>query len=618
MVLVKKFIEYFFIWPISYILPRMENEAKKTIHNFAIISHVDHGKSTLADRFLELTGTVEKRDMQEQLLDSMELEREKGITIKLQPVRMAWQGRVLNLIDTPGHVDFQYEVSRSLQAVEGAILLVDATQGVQAQTIANLYLALEQNLEIIPVINKIDLPAANVPKVTQEIKHLLGGSVPDILAISAKTGEGVAKVLDAITERVPAAALESDLPLRALIFDSTYDDYKGVVAYVRIVEGRVAARDDIVFIGTGAGDQVVETGTFAPAFFARAQLQAGEIGYIATGLKDVRQARVGDTITLSKTRQSVEALPGFHIPQPKVFAGIYPAGGDDFPRLREAVAQLQLNDASLTAQPERSSALGQGFRCGFLGMLHLEIIQERLRREHDLDLVVTTPSVQYRVKLTSGDIREVQTPTQFPDASSIASIEEQYARVEVVTPVTYLGAIFAIMQDRESELLKQEHIDTDRVILAYSLPLRELVVDLYDQLKSVSSGYASLGYELIDWRPCAVVKVSFLINHELVESLSVIVAALKAGKIGRRMVEKLKEVIPKQLFAIPIQAAIGGHVIARETIPALRKDVTGYLYGGDYSRKRKLLEKQRKGKKKMQGVGSVEIPPAAYIAVLKR
>ncbi len=592
-------------------------ERNPAIHNFCIIAHIDHGKSTLADRMLELTGTVEKRNMQAQLLDSMELEREKGITIKLQPVRMMWQDRILNLIDTPGHVDFQYEVSRSLQAVEGAILLVDATQGVQAQTIANLYLAMEQNLEIIPVINKIDLPAADVPKVTREIEQLLGG-VTNIIAISAKTGEGVAAVLDAIVQRVPAAKTPLNQPLRALIFDSTYDDYKGVVAYVRIVEGSVSVRDEITFLGTGASDHVVETGTFAPHLTPRQQLQAGEIGYIATGLKDVRQARVGDTVSLHKIKQKVLPLAGFQIPQPKVFAGVYPTGGDAFPQLRDAMAQLQLNDASLTAQQERSSALGQGFRCGFLGMLHLEIIQERLRREHDLDLVVTTPSVEYRVTLTNGEVREAQTPAQFPDASTIASIQEQYARIEIVTPLEYIGAIYEIMQDRESQLKKQEHIDADRVILEYVLPLRELVVDLYDQLKSVSSGYASLSYELIDWRDCQVVKISFLINHEPVEALSVIVAAAKADKIGRRMVEKLKEVIPKQLFAIPIQAAIGGKVIARETITAVRKDVTSGLYGGDFSRKRKQLEKQKKGKKKMQGVGSVEIPPEAYIAVLKR
>lgn len=593
-------------------------EAKPSIHNFCIIAHIDHGKSTLADRMLELTGTVEMRNMQEQLLDSMELEREKGITIKLQPVRMKWQGRVLNLIDTPGHVDFQYEVSRSLQAVEGAILLVDATQGVQAQTIANLYLALEQNLEIIPVINKIDLPAADVARVTQEIKQLLGGAGQDIMAISAKTGEGVPAVLNAICERIPPAAKGLDKPLRALIFDSTYDEYKGVVAYVRVVEGTVATRDEIIFLGTQASDRVVETGTFSPTYVPVPQLQAGDIGYIATGLKDVRQARVGDTIASIRQHHAVKPLPGFQIPQPKVFAGVYPVAGDSFPQLREAIFELQLNDASLTAQQERSNALGQGFRCGFLGMLHLEIIQERLRREHNLDLVVTTPSVQYRIHTTSGEVWDVQTPAQFPETSATASIEEQFATVEIVTPVKYVGPVFELMQDRESELAAQNHIDAERVILTYNLPLRELVVDLYDQLKSVTSGYGSLSYEIKDWRPTAVVKLSFLINHEPAPALSVIVATTKAEKAGRRMVEKLKTVIPKQLFAIPIQATIGGKVIARETVPALRKDVTGGLYGGDYSRKRKLLEKQKKGKKKMAGVGSVVIPPEAYIAVLKR
>ncbi len=589
-----------------------------SIHNFAIISHVDHGKSTLADRMLELTGTVEKRNMQAQMLDSMDLEREKGITIKLQPVRMEWQGAILNLIDTPGHVDFQYEVSRSLQAVEGAILLVDATQGVQAQTIANLYLALEQNLEIIPVINKIDLPAADVPKVTREIQKLLGGDVTDIIQISAKTGQGVDSVLNAIIERVPPAPQESSKPLRALIFDSAYDDYKGVVAYVRVVEGEVTTRDDITFLGTDAHDRVVEAGFFKPTYLAQTSIKAGEIGYIATGLKDVRQARVGDTIVLTGDKGSLQPLAGFQIPQPKVFAGVYPSSGDSFPELREAIAQLQLSDASLTAQQERSEALGQGFRCGFLGMLHLEIIQERLRREHGLDLVVTTPSVQYRVNVTNGETREIHTPALFPDPSQIASIEEQFAKVEIITPAKYLGAIFELMKDREGEILNQEHLDEERMLLVYTLPLRELVVDLYDQLKSVSSGYGSLSYELGEWRPADVVKLSFLINNEPVEALSVIVAKAKALPVGRRMVEKLKEVIPRQMFAVPIQAAIGGTVIARETLTAMRKDVTGYLYGGDYSRKRKLLEKQKKGKKKLATHGSVQIPPEAYIAVLKR
>ncbi|MEX2055033.1 MAG: translation elongation factor 4, partial [Candidatus Andersenbacteria bacterium] len=508
-----------------------------TIHNYCIIAHIDHGKSTLADRMLELTGTIEKRNMQAQLLDSMELEREKGITIKLQPVRMKWRDQILNLIDTPGHVDFQYEVSRSLQAVEGAILLVDATQGVQAQTIANLHLALEHQLTIIPVINKIDLPAANVPLVTEELKHLLGENAPAPLAISAKTGEGVAEVLDAIIARVPPAARNTDVPLKALIFDSVYDSYKGVVAYVRVVEGRVKGRDEILFISTKAIDHVVETGTFAPTFASRPELVAGEIGYIATGLKEVRQARVGDTITLRNAH--VTPLSGFAIPQPKVFAGVYPESGDDFPELREAMAQLQLNDASLTAQQERSEALGQGFRCGFLGMLHLEIIQERLSREYDLKLVVTTPSVRYRV--TTNDLKEheVETPAHFPDPSSIVKTAEQYATVEILTPVKYMGVVFDVLSEREGTILHQEYLEADRILLRYSLPLRELVVDLYDQLKSITSGYGSMSYEVGEWQEADVVKVSILINLEPIEALSVIVARQKAEKVGRRMIEKL-------------------------------------------------------------------------------
>jgi GTP-binding protein LepA len=588
------------------------------IHNFCIIAHVDHGKSTLADRLLEITGTVEMRKMKEQLLDSMELEREKGITIKLQPVRMAWKGAAVNLIDTPGHVDFQYEVSRSLQAVEGAILLVDATQGVQAQTVSNVYMAMNNNLTIIPVINKIDLPAANVPAVKKELHALLGVEEDEILSISAKTGDGVPEVLDAILRLVPPAKQDIDKPLRALIFDSMYDDYKGVVAYVRVVEGSVESGDEIIFLGTNVTDRVVEAGIFKPQFQAQDTLAAGQIGYLATGLKDIRQARVGDTISLAKSRNQVEALPGFTIPQPKVFAGIYPKSGDDFPELREAMAKLQLNDASLTAQVERNQALGQGFRCGFLGMLHLEIIQERLRRENDIPLVVTTPSVLYRITLTNGETIEAPTPDLFPEAGRLLSTQEQYCRAEIITPSQYLGQIFEIMQDHEGELKRQEYLSTERVMLEYILPLRELVVDLYDQLKSATAGYGSLSYEIVEWRETDVVKLTIYINNEPVEALSVIVPRVKAERLGRRMVEKLKEVIPRQLFAVPLQAAIGGKFIARETLSAMRKDVTGYLYGGDYSRKKKLLEKQKKGKKKLATHGSIDIPPEAYIAVLKR
>jgi GTP-binding protein LepA len=592
-----------------------------TIHNFCIIAHIDHGKSTLADRLLELTDAVPRREMKDQLLDSMELERERGITIKLKPVRMDWRGRALNLIDTPGHVDFQYEVSRSLQAVEGALLLVDATRGVQAQTLSNLYLALEQDLALIPAINKIDLPAANVAEAKKELKQLLGVAEEEILAISAKTGEGVESVLDAVVKRVPAAdATSAAAPAgtRCLIFDSIYDDYKGVVAYVRVVGGSIKRGDQILFMGTGVSDRVVEVGVFKPDFAARSVLQGGEIGYIATGLKDIHQARVGDTITLSGAGRTVAPLPGFVIPQPKVFAGLYPADGDAFASLREALAKLRLNDASLTLQPEQSEALGQGFRCGFLGMLHLEIVQERLRREYDIDLVITTPSVRYRVKLKNGSECEVHTPAQFPDPSQIETTSEQLVHAEFITPEQYLGAVFELLQCHEASLKRQEHLGSGRVRLEYVLPLRQLVVDLYDQLKSATSGFGSLSYEVADWRETDVVKLGLLVNHEDVEALAVIVPRRAAEAEGRRIVSRLKEALPRQLFAVPLQAAVGGSIVARETLPALRKNVTGHLYGGDVTRKRKLLEKQKKGKKRLASRGSVVIPPGAYLAVLKR
>jgi GTP-binding protein LepA len=589
------------------------------IRNFCIIAHIDHGKSTLADRMLEMTHTVEMRNMQAQLLDSMELEREKGITIKLQPVRMEHKGFVLNLIDTPGHVDFQYEVSRSLKAVEGAILLVDATQGVQAQTVSNLYFALEQNLEIIPVINKIDLPAADVEGVSQEIINLVGVKKEDILHISAKTGQGVPELLDAVCARIPAPKknLESS-SLRALIFDSVYDDYKGVVAYVRMMEGSIKQGEGITFMGTDVDDRVVEVGVFKPQFVAQKSIREGEIGYIATGLKNIREARVGDTITKTEQKQRVTALEGYAIPQPKVFAGLYPVDGSDFPVLREAMAKLQLNDASLTAHMERSHALGQGFRCGFLGMLHLEIIQERLRREFGLKMVVTTPSVLYHVVMTSGEKREIHTPDEFPDPSHIESMEEQWCKADILLPAKYLGPAFEVMQQHEGVLQSQEVLGTDRMLLHYELPLRELVVDLYDQLKSVTSGYGSISYDVIGWRDADVVKLGVFINHEPAEALSLIVPRHKAESLGRKTVDKLKGIVPRQLFAIPLQAAVGGKVVARETVSALRKDVTAKLYGGDVTRKRKLLDKQKKGKKKLSTTGSIDLPPEAYITMLKR
>ncbi len=595
------------------------------VYNFAIISHVDHGKSTLADRMLELTGTVEKRQMKEQLLDVMELEREKGITIKLQPVRMEYRGRVLNLIDTPGHVDFQYEVSRSLKAVEGIILLVDATQGIQAQTVSNLYLALEQDLEVVPVINKIDLPAADVDGTQEEIQNLLGSGAGRAVSVSAKTGAGVEGLLDKVVRKIPPACTsKTDAPLRCLIFDSVYDDYKGVVAYVRVVEGEAKQGKELLFMGTGAVDRAVEVGVFIPAFKETGRLRAGEIGYIATGLKNIRKARVGDTIT---TPGGVAApLPGFMVPQPKIFAGIYPASGDDFALLREAIAKLQLNDASLSVRQERSQILGQGLRCGFLGMLHLEIVQERLRREYALDLMVTAPSVLYRALLRRGKSVEIRTPSAWPDPQKIAKVLERHVVADVVVPARYLGVTFKIMREHEGHLTRQEYMSRDRWLLQYRMPLRELVVNLYDQLKSATSGYGSLSYELGDWREADVVKLQVLVNHEPVEALATIVPRGQAQAVGRRMVRRLKEVLPRQMFAVPLQAAVGAQdgsgggstILARETLPARRKDVTGHLYGGDYSRKRKLLEKQKKGKKKMAGTGKIDIPPQAYLAMLKK
>lgn len=591
---------------------------KQPIYNFCIIAHVDHGKSTLADRLLEATNTVAARDMKEQLLDSMDLERERGITIKLQPVRMSYKGAVLNLIDTPGHVDFQYEVSRSLQAVEGAILLVDATQGIQAQTISNLNLALEQDLVIIPVINKIDLPAADVARVEKEILSLVGGAAGDILKISAKTGAGVGRVLDVVLERVPPANQDVRGALAALVFDSVYNDYKGVVAYVRVVAGQVQRGDAIVFMGTGAADRVVEAGIFSPQWVPARMLTAGEIGYVATGLKDVRQARVGDTLLHQGFGRQAEALAGFKIPQPKVFAGLFPVQGDQFGQLREALGELVLNDASLSVQQERNEALGQGFRCGFLGMLHLEIVQERLKREYDLDLVVTAPSVVYRLWLTDGRQREIATATEWPDPALIGRVKERYAKVDILVPVTYTGKVFELLRDREATLIKQDYLEAGKVQITYNLPLRELVVDLYDQLKSVTSGYGSMSYELIDWRYADVVKLDVLVNHEPVEALASVVARRKAEAIGRALVAKMKTVVPRQLFAVPLQAAVGGKILARETLPAMRKDVTGYLYGGDVTRKRKLLAKQKRGKKRLAGVSSIAIPPGAYMALFRR
>jgi GTP-binding protein LepA len=572
------------------------------IRNFCIIAHIDHGKSTLADRLLELTGAVDKRNMKAQILDSMDIERERGITIKLTPARMSHKGYTLNLIDTPGHVDFGYEVSRSLAAVEGAILLVDATQGVQAQTIGNLYLALEENLEIIPVLNKIDLPAADIPARTAELVALIGCKPEDILAVSGKTGEGVMDLLDAIVERVPAPSGDVAAPTRALIFDSFYDDYRGVMAYIRIVDGALHKGKKVKMIATGADIQVLETGAITPGALKSADtLDTGQIGYIVTGLKDLSGCRVGDTITVPADHFP-PALPGYKVVKPMVFAGVFPQEGDDFHRLREAIERLKLNDAALVYESEHSPALGFGFRCGLLGMLHLEILKERLEREFNIDLVVTVPSVAYEVVMRTGEMIVIKSPLELPDPSHIEVIREPWVKIDIVTPSTYIGAIMQLLQERRGIYETTEYLAGDRAILHYQIPLAMIIVDFYDKLKSITAGYASLNYEVIDYR------VADVVNRD------------EAERAGRRIASILKDSIPRQNFVIKLQASIGGKVVASERISAVRKDVTAGLYGGDVTRKRKLLEKQKKGKAKMAaiGKGKVSIPTDAYLKVLKR
>ena len=625
------------------------------IRNFCIIAHIDHGKSTLADRFLELTNTVPKREMRDQILDNMDLERERGITIKLQPVRMEYVAKfpqtfILNLIDTPGHVDFSYEVSRSLQAVEGAILLVDASQGVEGQTLANLYLAVEQNLAIIPVVNKIDLPNADVEKSKQELIKLLGCKEEEILTASGKTGEGVAEILDAVIERVPAPTGDKDKPLQALIFDSKYDDYRGVVVFVRVVNGQIKKGDQVHLLGVGKESHVLEVGIFKPKFSPTNKLEAGEIGYIVTGFKEVAQARVGDTVTRSSDRAS--ALPGYKQVKPMVFAGFFPETGEEYPKLREAVSQIKLSDAALSFESEHSPALGFGFRCGFLGMLHMEIIAERLKREHGVSVVITTPSVAYQVEIKSpllpeervrvrsggtqiviqadptltlpsplkgeGTFLTIHSPLELPDPSKITEIREPWAKVEIVTPVKYIGPIMSLVQLKHGLFGRTEYLDENRVILHFEVPLAGLITDFYDKLKSVSSGYASLNYEILDFRAADVIKLDILVAEEIIEAFSIMVNRADAYEVGKRTVEKLKEIIPKQQFVIKLQAAIGSKIIAAERIPALRKDVTAKLYGGDVTRKMKLLKKQKEGKKKMLASGKVEIPSRAFLEVLKR
>lgn len=597
-------------------------DKQKNIRNFSIIAHIDHGKSTLADRMLELTSAVAGREMEEQLLDNMDIERERGITIKARAVTIwyhADDGETyqLNLIDTPGHVDFNYEVSRSLAACEGAILVVDASQGVEAQTLANTYLAIDHDLEVVPVVNKIDLPAADPDAVCHEIEDVIGIPAMDAPRISAKTGVNIKAVLEAVVQQIPAPAGDEAAPFKALIFDSYYDSYKGVIVYIRVMDGSVKTGDAIRMMASGSEYTVTELGYMGPkAAQPRESLSAGEVGYIAASIKDIGDTRVGDTVT-SASRPAAEPLPGYKKVNPMVFSGIYPADGAKYPDLRDALIKLQLNDASLTFEPETSVALGFGFRCGFLGLLHMEIIQERLEREFNLDLITTAPSVVYRLTLTSGETVTIDNPTNYPDAVLIAEAEEPFVKANILTPNEFVGNIMELCQDRRGIFKDMKYLDTTRVEMHYELPLNEIVYDFFDALKSRTRGYASFDYELTGFVPSKLVKLDILLNGEVVDALSFIVHADKAYPRARRIAEKLKENIPRQLFEIPIQAAIGGKIIARETVKALRKDVLAKCYGGDITRKKKLLEKQKEGKKRMRSLGSVEVPQEAFMAVLK-
>ena len=583
------------------------------IRNFSIIAHIDHGKSTLADRILELTHAVSSRDMRAQVLDSMDLERERGITIKAQAVRVEWKDHQLNLIDTPGHVDFTYEVSRSLQACEGALLVVDAAQGTQAQTLANAYLAIENDLEIVPVVNKIDLPQADPDGAAAEIADLIGDSADHVLRISAKTGSNVEDVLDAIVERVPAPAGDLDAPARALIFDSSYDQYRGVVAFVRVVDGRFSTREPLRAMALGTRFEAEELGFFSPTRSPTRTLEAGEVGYVITGLKDVSRLRVGDTIT-AEAKPAAEPLPGYKDVKPMVFAGLFPTDSDDYPELRDALEKLKLNDAALFYEPETSQALGFGFRCGFLGLLHMEIVRERLEREFDLDLIVTAPNVAYRVKPPNGEWREVHTPTDMPN--ELEEVEEPYIKASIIVPKEYVGAVMELNNDKRGSFDHLEYLSEQRVHLTYELPLAEIVLDYYDQLKSRTRGYASFDYDVIGFRQGKLVRVDVLVAGESVDALSLVVHRDSAYDRGRLLVERLQKEIPRQQFDVAIQAAIGARIIARETVKARRKDVLAKCYGGDITRKRKLLEQQKAGKKRMKQVGMVEVPQEAFLAVL--
>jgi GTP-binding protein LepA len=594
----------------------------ENIRNFCIIAHIDHGKSTLADRLLESTGTLSARQMKEQVLDQMDLERERGITIKLQAVRLAYRARdgeeyILNLIDTPGHVDFTYEVSRSLAACEGAILVVDAVQGIEAQTLANTYLAMEHNLAIVPVINKIDLESADQEKVKRELAAVIGSDAEEALPVSAKKGMGIADVLEAIVKKVPPPdSSEPDAPLKALVFDSHYDSYRGVIAYIRVVEGRIQKGEKIKFMNTGKVFEVTETGVFRPKMEPTTGLTAGEVGYLMASVKNVGDARVGDTITTAE-KPAAQALPGYRQVISMVFCGLFPQDSNDFVILREAIERLKLNDSALTYEPEKSTALGLGFRCGFLGLLHMDIVRERLEREYDLDLIISAPSVVYRVHLRNGDVVQVENPALMPATEERVSIEEPYVVASIFMPGNYLGAVIELCQEKRGEYRDTEYLESGRVKLSYFLPLAEIIYDFFDLLKSRTRGYASLDYIMHGYRESTLVLMDILVNTEKVDALSFIIHRDRAYQRGREMVDKLKEIIPRQMFDVPIQAAVENKIIARETVKALRKNVTEKLYGGDVTRKRKLLEKQKEGKKKMKKIGRVEIPQEAFTAVLK-
>ena len=599
----------------------MTSNRQSKIRNFSIVAHIDHGKSTLAERLLEKTGTLTQREMEEQVLDNMEIERERGITIKSQAARLVYRREdgeeyILNLIDTPGHVDFTYEVSRSLAACEGALLVVDATQGIEAQTLANCYLALDNDLEIAPIINKIDLPSARPDEVKEEIEDVIGIEAEDAPMISAKTGLNVEDVLETIIEKIPAPNGDEEAPLKALIFDSYYDSYKGVVCYVRILDGKVKAGTKIKLMNTNKVYDVVEVGVFTPKLFSTAELMAGDVGYITASIKNVADARVGDTITESE-RPTEHALPGYKKAVPMVYSGIYPVDGAKYDELREALEKLQINDAALDFEPETSIALGFGFRCGFLGLLHMEIIQERIEREFNLDIITTAPSVIYKVTKTNGETIDLTNPTNLPEPTEIDSMEEPIVKASVIAPTEYVGAIMDLCQERRGVYIDMQYLEETRVCINYDIPLNEIVYDFFDTLKSRTRGYASFDYEFKGYTKTELVKLDILLNGDVVDALSMIVPKERAYHKGRGIAEKLKEIIPRQMFEVPIQAAVGSKVIARETVKAMRKDVLAKCYGGDISRKKKLLEKQKEGKKRMRQVGSVEVPQEAFMAVLK-